>query len=136
MRQKQASIYQLELAPHLRHHQSLQLVRAAVWYTSHIFRAEKLCNSWQTAKYATLSLCAYLAGKEALTGAPAETGPKQYRAAAFDTPDAENPKKIGPAPETEAEFTRYQRQRTVSNADAFDCAACCFRYFFTLKKRI
>lgn len=67
----------------------------------------------------------YFAGKEPLTAAPAETGPKQYRAAAFDTPDAENPKKIGPAPESEAEFTRYQRQRTVSEAGySLHCLLC------------
>lgn len=54
-----------------------------------------------------------VAGKEAFPPPAPETGPKQYRAAAFDTPDSENPKKPAPAPETEAEFTRYQRQRTV-----------------------
>ena len=63
------------------------------------------------------------AGKEAFPPPAAETGPKQYRAAAFDTPDSENPKKPAAAPETEAEFTRYQRQRTVHIVTWSSCSA-------------
>ena len=59
------------------------------------------------------SCCA--AGKQDLEApaAPAETGPKTYKAPAFDAPDSENPKKATPILETEAEFVRYRRQRTV-----------------------
>lgn len=56
---------------------------------------------------------AHAAGKEPLETAQAEAGPKNYQAPAFDAPDSGNPKKITPILESEAEFVRYKRQRTV-----------------------
>lgn len=60
-------------------------------------------------------LCLFhAAGKQDLeAAAPAVTGPKTYKAPAFDAPDSENPKKAAPILESEAEFVRYRRQRTV-----------------------
>ena len=66
--------------------------------------------------YGTESDClCFAAGKQDLEAPapPAATGPKTYAAPAFDAPDSENPKKAAPILETEAEFVRYRRQRTV-----------------------
>ncbi|DBB00628.1 TPA: hypothetical protein ACH3X3_002312 [Trebouxia sp. C0006] len=53
-------------------------------------------------------------GKEPLETAQPEAGPKNYQAPAFDAPDSGNPKKVTPILESEAEFVRYKRQRTVN----------------------
>lgn len=53
------------------------------------------------------------AGKQDLAPTAAPAGPKTYAAPAFDAPNSENPKKAAPILESEAEFVRYRRQRTV-----------------------
>lgn len=68
-----------------------------------------------------MTVCLVVAGKEDSEAAQPETGPKMYKAPAFDAPDSENPKKQTPILETEAEFVRYKRQRTVRSC-------CCFAH--------
>lgn len=57
------------------------------------------------------------AGKQDLAPTEAPAGPKSYAAPAFDAPNSENPKKAAPILESEAEFVRYRRQRTVQHSN-------------------
>lgn len=57
----------------------------------------------------------HAAGKQDIAPAEAPAGPRTYAAPAFDAPDSENPKKAAPILESEAEFVRYRRQRTVQH---------------------
>lgn len=67
----------------------------------------------------------HAAGKQDLEApAPAATGPKTYKAPAFDAPDSDNPKKAAPILESEAEFVRYRRQRTVHSSTYHTTLQC------------
>lgn len=59
-------------------------------------------------------ICA--AGKQDIAPTEAPAGPRTYAAPAFDAPDSDNSKKAAPILESEAEFVRYRRQRTVQHS--------------------